>query len=114
MEGWIYRPSTSPTKRDGFDLVVTSEEGENLRRVPNGQIVGRAREGTLLEQVGEKGKWFRVRRDGWVLRKRFRLLLPRVAAGRRARSRPRPRPRRYRRPSPLPHSRVWRRSVRPV
>jgi hypothetical protein len=69
VEGWIYRPSTSPTKRDGFDLVVTSEEGENLRRVPNGKIVGRAREGTLLEQVGEKGKWFRVRRDGWVPRK---------------------------------------------
>jgi hypothetical protein len=69
VEGWIYRPSTSPTKREGFDLVVTSDEGENLRRAPNGPIVGRAREGTLLERVGEKGKWFRVRRDGWVLRK---------------------------------------------
>jgi len=68
VEGWIYRPSTSPTKREGFDLVVTSEEGENLRRAPNGPIVGRAREGTLLERVGEKGKWFRVRRDGWVPR----------------------------------------------
>ena len=68
VEGWIYRPSTSPTKRDGFDLIVTSEEGENLRRAPNGPIVGRAREGTLLERVGEKGKWFRVRRDGWVPR----------------------------------------------
>ena len=68
VEGWIYRPSTSPTKRDGYDLVVTSEEGENLRRAPNGPIVGRAREGTLLERVGEKGKWFRVRRDGWVPR----------------------------------------------
>jgi hypothetical protein len=66
VEGWIYRPSTSPTKRDGFDLIVTSDEGENLRRVPNGPIVGRAREGTLLERVGERGKWFRVRRDGWV------------------------------------------------
>jgi hypothetical protein len=69
VEGWIYRPSTSPTKREGFDLVVTSEEGENLRRAPNGPIVGRAREGTLLERVGAKGKWFRVRRDGWVPRK---------------------------------------------
>ncbi len=69
VEGWIYRPSTSPTKREGFDLVVTSEKGENLRRAPNGPIVGRAREGTLLERVGEKGKWFRVRRDGWVPRK---------------------------------------------
>jgi hypothetical protein len=68
VEGWIYRPSTSPTKRDGFDLVVTSDEGENLRRAPNGPIVGRAREGTLLERVGERGKWFRVRRDGWVPR----------------------------------------------
>ncbi len=68
VEGWIFRPSTSPTKRDGFDLVVTSGEGENLRREPNGPIVGRAREGTLLERVGEKGKWFRVRRDGWVPR----------------------------------------------
>jgi hypothetical protein len=68
VEGWIYQPSTSPTRRDGFDLVVTSEEGENLRRAPNGPIVGRAREGTLLERVGERGKWFRVRRDGWVPR----------------------------------------------
>jgi hypothetical protein len=68
VEGWIYRPSTSPTKRDGFDLIVTSDEGENLRRAPNGPIVGRAREGTLLERVGERGKWFRVRRDGWVPR----------------------------------------------
>ncbi len=66
VEGWIYQPSTSPTKRDGFDLVVTSDEGENLRRAPNGPIVGRAREGTLLERVGERGKWFRVKRDGWV------------------------------------------------
>jgi hypothetical protein len=68
VEGWIYRPSTSPTERDGFDLIVTSDEGENLRRAPNGPIVGRAREGTLLERVGERGKWFRVRRDGWVPR----------------------------------------------
>jgi hypothetical protein len=69
VEGWIFQPSTSPTEREGFDLVVTSDEGENLRRVPNGPVVGRAREGTLLERVGEKGKWFRVRRDGWVPRK---------------------------------------------
>jgi hypothetical protein len=68
VEGWIYRPSTSPTRRDGFDLIVSSEEGENLRGAPNGPIVGRAREGTLLERVGERGKWFRVRRDGWVPR----------------------------------------------
>jgi hypothetical protein len=72
VEGWIYTSSTSPTKRDGFDLVVTEDEGENLRRSPNGPVVGRAREGTLLERVGQKGKWTRVRREGWVPRKAVR------------------------------------------
>lgn len=69
VEGWIFSPSTSPTRREGFDLVVTSDEGENLRRGPNGPVVGRVREGTLLERVGKKGKWFQVRREGWVPRK---------------------------------------------
>ncbi len=69
VEGWIFSPSTAPTRRDGFDLVVTSDEGENLRRGPNGPVVGRVREGTLLERVGKKGKWFQVRREGWVPRK---------------------------------------------
>jgi SH3 domain-containing protein len=68
VEGWIFSPSTAPTRRDGFDLVVTSDEGENLRRHPNGPVVGRVREGTLLEQVGKQGKWFQVRREGWVPR----------------------------------------------
>jgi hypothetical protein len=69
VEGWIYTPSTSPTRRDGYDLVVTEDEGENLRRSPNGPVVGRAREGTLLEKVGQRGKWTQVRREGWVPRK---------------------------------------------
>ncbi|HEU4953561.1 MAG TPA: hypothetical protein VFT28_03265 [Gemmatimonadales bacterium] len=68
VEGWIFSPSTAPTKRDGYDLVVTSDEGENLRRDPNGLVVGRVREGTLLERVGKQGKWFQVRREGWVPR----------------------------------------------
>ena len=68
VEGWIYTPSTAPTRRDGFDLVVAEEEGENLRETPNGPVVGRAREGTLLERVGQKGRWTRVRRAGWVPR----------------------------------------------
>ena len=68
VEGWIYTPSTSPTRRDGFDLVVSEDEGENLRRSPNGPVVGRAREGTLLERGGQRGKWTRVRREGWVPR----------------------------------------------
>jgi Bacterial SH3 domain len=68
VKGWIFSPSTAPTRRDGFDLVVTSDEGENLRRNPNGPVVGRVREGTLLERVRKDGKWFQVRREGWVRR----------------------------------------------
>jgi hypothetical protein len=105
VEGWIYQPSTSPTRRDGFDLVVSSDEGENLRREPNGPIVGRAREGTLLERVGEKGKWFRVRRDGWVPRE----AVPARAAGstrpdttRQAQGRPQGRSQASAKPAPTP------------
>jgi hypothetical protein len=68
VEGWISTSSTAPTKRDGYDLVVTPDKGENLRSSPNGPIVGRAREGTLLERVGARGKWTQVRRKGWVPR----------------------------------------------
>jgi hypothetical protein len=66
VEGWIYTNSTERTRRDGYDLVVTPDAGENLRRSPNGPVVGHVREGTLLERVGQKGPWTRVRRDGWI------------------------------------------------
>ncbi len=69
VEGWVFTSSTSPTRRDGYDLVVTSDDGENLRRSPNGPILGRMREGTLLEKLSVKGKWTRVRRAGWVPRR---------------------------------------------
>jgi hypothetical protein len=69
VEGWIFTRSTERTRRDGFDLVVTPNEGENLRRTPNGDVVGRVREGTLLERVGQQGRWTRVRRHGWIPRK---------------------------------------------
>jgi hypothetical protein len=69
VEGWIYTPSTLPTRREGYDLVVSEDEGENLRRSPNGPVVGRAREGTLLEKVKQRGKWTQVRRAGWVPRR---------------------------------------------
>jgi hypothetical protein len=69
VEGWVYTPSTAPTHRDGFDLIVTPDKGENLRQSPNGPVLGRVREGTLLERVGVKGKWTRVRREGWVPRR---------------------------------------------
>ena len=68
MEGWIVTTSTEPTRRDGFDLVVTPGAGEYLRRAPNGPVVGKARAGTLLERVGQKGGWTQVRRHGWIPR----------------------------------------------
>jgi hypothetical protein len=72
VEGWIYTNSTERTRRDGYDLVVTPDAGENLRRTPNGPVVGRVREGTLLERVGQKGKWTQVRRNGWIPKKALR------------------------------------------
>jgi hypothetical protein len=66
IEGWIFSSSVQPTQRDGFNLVAT--EGENIRRTPNGEIVGRVRTGTLLLKEEVSGAWTRVRRTGWVLR----------------------------------------------
>ena len=43
VEGWIFTESTERTRRDGFDLVVTPDAGENLRDSPNGAVVGRVR-----------------------------------------------------------------------
>jgi len=68
IEGWIFTASTDRTRRGGFDLVVTPANGENLRASPNGPVVGRVREGTLLERLGQKGAWSHVRRRGWLPR----------------------------------------------
>ncbi len=80
VEGWIYTNSTERTRRDGYDLVVTTDEGENLRRSPNGPVLGRVREGTLLERVGQKGKWTRVRRNGWIPKRALRTSAPQQPA----------------------------------
>jgi hypothetical protein len=82
VEGWIFTTSTERTRRDGFDLVVTPDEGENLRRTPNGPVVGRVREGTLLERVGQNGRWTRVRRHGWIPRKAIARTTPARTAAR--------------------------------
>ena len=68
IEGWIFTRSTDPTRRDGFDLVVTASNGENIRESPNGEVVGRVRTGTLLSKEEVRGGWTRVRRAGWVPR----------------------------------------------
>lgn len=66
IEGWIFTRSTEATHRDSFDLVVTAPEGENIRLVPNGAVVGRVRAGTLLIKGQVQGGWTQVSRAGWV------------------------------------------------
>jgi hypothetical protein len=66
VEGWIFTSSTAPTRRDGFDLVVRASEGENIRESPNGEVVARVRNGTLLRKLETRGGWTRVSRAGWV------------------------------------------------
>jgi hypothetical protein len=66
VEGWIFSSSTGPTQRDGFDLVVTAPDGENLRESPNGEVVGRVRSGTLLRKLETRGGWTHVSRAGWI------------------------------------------------
>lgn len=66
LEGWIWAPSVSATQRDGLDLRVSADGGENLRVAPQGRIIARLLEGFLLERVAVDGSWVRVRRRGWV------------------------------------------------
>ena len=66
VEGWIFSSSTAPTQRDGFDLVVRASDGENIRQSPNGEVVGRVRNGTLLRKLETRGGWTHVSRAGWV------------------------------------------------
>jgi hypothetical protein len=91
VEGWIYTNSTERTRRDGYDLVVTTDAGENLRRSPNGPLLGRVREGTLLERVGQKGNWTRVRRNGWIPKRALRTSTPQQPATTQQPAAPRPR-----------------------
>ena len=68
VEGWIFTSSTAPSSRDGFDLVVTASGGENIRESPNGQVIGRARNGALFRKLETQGTWTHVSRTGWVPR----------------------------------------------
>jgi hypothetical protein len=72
IEGWIFTRSTDPTTRDGFDLIVTTPGGENIREAPNGEVLARVRTGTLLKKEAVRGTWTRVSRAGWVPRETVR------------------------------------------
>ncbi|HSE28546.1 MAG TPA: hypothetical protein VLA95_09985 [Gemmatimonadales bacterium] len=71
LDGWIYAPSVARTTRDGFDLVVSADGGENLRSAPNGAKVARLSRGALLDRRTTRGRWVQVRRAGWALRSAF-------------------------------------------
>ncbi|HET8649271.1 MAG TPA: hypothetical protein VFL95_04465, partial [Gemmatimonadales bacterium] len=66
LDGWIFSSSVKPSSRDGKDLVVSADNGENLRAEPNGDILARVRTGMLLDKLASKGSWVQVRRTGWV------------------------------------------------
>jgi len=68
LDGWIWTPSVSATDRDGFDLIVSSPGGENLRESPDGEArrVARLLRGMLIDRVETQGNWTRVRRTAWV------------------------------------------------
>jgi hypothetical protein len=66
LEAWIWAASVQPDTRDGHDLSVSTENGENLRETPNGRRLGRARPGMLLDRVAEDSRWIRVRRTAWI------------------------------------------------
>ncbi len=66
LEGWVWSASVRSTTRDGYDLEVMEEGGENLRSTPNGAILARLSQGTLLEETDRQDSWIRVRRSGWM------------------------------------------------
>ncbi len=66
LGGWVWAPSLQETNREGFDLLVSADGGENLRAAPQGAIRARLLEGCLLERLGSQGNWVQVRRRGWV------------------------------------------------
>lgn len=68
LEGWVWARSLQVDARDGFDLVVSLEGGENIRARPQGPALGRLEEGTLLEELERIPGWILVRRRGWIWR----------------------------------------------
>jgi hypothetical protein len=66
VEGWVWARSLQVAKRDGLDLVVAAEGGENLRGAPSGQILGHLERGALLAEMERRPGWIHVRRQAWI------------------------------------------------
>ena len=71
VEGWLPSSAVLPASRDGYDLSVTIGGGESLRDKPNGTVIGRVQEGTLLSKAGAEGKWVKVKRTAFALKATF-------------------------------------------
>jgi hypothetical protein len=88
VEGWIFQTSVGRDVRDGFEIGVSSNSGENLRAEPNGRVIARLRYGALLQRTGGRGSWLRVRRTGWVPRTAVERAVETAAAAPARRERP--------------------------
>ena len=73
LEGWVWMRSLQTTEHTQYDLRVSNPQGENLRAEPQGTVLARLNLATLLEQVGERPGWARIRRTGWVWRASVRI-----------------------------------------
>ena len=69
LEGWVWTRSLQAVDRGRFDLVVSVEGRENIRGTPNGEILGRLEQGTLLKTLERVPDWTRVRRRVWLWRR---------------------------------------------
>ena len=69
--GWVYAPMTRKTPYH-----VVSASSARLRATPNGRsaIVVRSKRGDVLQTLGQRGNWVRVRHErgvvGWVAKSR--------------------------------------------
>ncbi len=66
VRGWVWIRSLQATKKEGMDLVVSADDGENLRAQPSGAILGHMERGTLLEEEERIPGWVRITRRGWM------------------------------------------------
>ncbi|GMR12101.1 MAG: hypothetical protein BMS9Abin29_0289 [Gemmatimonadota bacterium] len=66
LQGWVWSRSLQALDRDGFDLVVSAEGGENIRGAPSGEVIGRLEEGMLLIQLEVSTGWRHVEREVWI------------------------------------------------
>ena len=66
VEAWVWTRSLQVVDRDGYDLVVSADEGENIRTRPSGQILGHLERGAMLEELERVPGWIRARRRAWI------------------------------------------------